>query len=150
MKSWSSLPEADPVAVSSAPSLRAPPASFLELIFASSGRIGRLVFWGTMMYLSLLIYGYYRWLPAPVVAWTDWLVTFLVIYVRISVVAKRLHDLGRSGWWAAFVIPLSIVFHSPVPHSVRIGVMILELIPSLYLIFAKGQPGRNRFGPPAG
>ena len=58
------------------------------------------------------------------------LLVFLVLLVpTISVTARRLHDIGRSGWWQLIgLIPL-------------IGAVIL-----LYWAVKTGEDGDNRFG----
>ena len=54
---------------------------------------------------------------------------YMTVY-HIGIAARRLHDLGKSGWW-----------------------QLLSLIPfvnlafALYLLFFKGEEGENRFGP---
>jgi uncharacterized membrane protein YhaH (DUF805 family) len=60
----------------------------------------------------------------------------IVIFIAMAVagfilVIKRLHDLDRSGW-------LSLIGLIP----------LVNIIFGLYLLFAKGTPGPNRFGPP--
>jgi len=61
---------------------------------------------------------------------TIYLLVFLVfIMPTISVTGRRLHDIGRSGWWLLIVlIPL-------------IGALIL-----LYWAVKRGEYGDNRFG----
>ncbi len=58
------------------------------------------------------------------------LLVFLVFFVpTISVTARRLHDIGRSGWWQLIgLIPL-------------IGALVL-----LYWAVKTGEDGDNRFG----
>ena len=48
----------------------------------------------------------------------------------VMLAIRRLHDLGRSGWWWLLVF-----------------VPIVNLFLGIYLIFFKGQTGTNRFGP---
>ncbi len=57
------------------------------------------------------------------------LVLLVIIVPTISVTARRLHDIGRSGWWQLIaLIPL-------------LGVLIL-----LYWVVKPGEDGDNRFG----
>ncbi len=59
----------------------------------------------------------------------DLLVFLVFIVPTISVTGRRLHDIGRSGWWLLIVlIPL-------------IGALIL-----LYWAVKRGEDGDNRFG----
>ena len=58
------------------------------------------------------------------------LASFTAFYFSMAMHAKRLHDLGKSGWWAVCAI-----------------LPVVNLIFAAYLIFAKGTGGDNRFGP---
>ena len=52
------------------------------------------------------------------------------VWAGIAITVKRLHDLGRSGWhWFLLAVPL---------YNVYLG---------LVLLFGRGTPGPNRFGP---
>ena len=53
----------------------------------------------------------------------------LLMIVRVSLSARRCHDLNKSGWlYIAVIIPI-------------LGVLI-----ALYLLFAKGTEGNNKYG----
>ena len=54
---------------------------------------------------------------------------YMTVYA-IGIAARRLHDLGKSGWWQL----LSLI-------------PIVNLAFALYLLFFKGEEGDNRFGP---
>lgn len=68
---------------------------------------------------------------------------------------RRLHDLGRTGWWAA-----AILFWQAVAGALAFGlggetaVALVSipaiLVPLLWMGAAPGQPFENRFGPPPG
>ena len=65
---------------------------------------------------------------------TGILITSLIFYLvtlipHITVTARRLHDVDRSGWW------------------VLITITIIGIIPYLYWVCKKGDEGENRFGP---
>lgn len=49
----------------------------------------------------------------------------------ISVAVRRLHDVGRSGWWV--LLPFTII----------------GLIPFFYWMIIKGNEGENEYGPSA-
>jgi len=49
---------------------------------------------------------------------------------NLSVFVRRLHDVGRSGWW------------------LLLAITIIGAIPLLYWIFQKGSDAENQFGPP--
>jgi len=76
--------------------------------------------------------------------------------VAIYNAARRLHDLGRSGWWQTAPIIVSIVAH-PLALStlggaaVYWGVMAGALIPLAFAVVIgaiPGEPLANRFGDP--
>ncbi len=64
-----------------------------NLLFSPFGRIGRGQFWGA--WLGLSIFGAaLGWIPlvGPVVG-------VVALYILVCLFSKRLHDMGRSGWW---------------------------------------------------
>ena len=59
------------------------------------------------------------------------LVMIPMLIINLFITIKRLHDLNMSGWWVLlFLVPL------------------LNVLFGLYLLFAPGTDGPNRFGPP--
>jgi uncharacterized membrane protein YhaH (DUF805 family) len=68
---------------------------------------------------------------------------------------RRLHDIGKSGWWA-----LAITFGPLVPMVALLPfapmtvllplVMLLSLIWTIWLGAIPGEPHENRWGPPPG
>ena len=62
--------------------------------------------------------------------------------------AKRLHDRGRSGWWAAAIL-IAFNFTWPYPDSL-IGAagLLVVLWAAVELGWMKGEEGANRHGPP--
>lgn len=77
-----------------------------------------------------------------------WIIVFgLMIITKTSLVAKRLHDVGKSGWWALLVGPLTF---EPYPESYFLLSTILYVIMLfgfLYLLIALGE-GKNKYGNP--
>lgn len=57
------------------------------------------------------------------------LMVALVVWVIVTLTVRRLHDLGRTGWWTALGL-----------------VPVLNLLGWAYLLLARGQLGPNRFG----
>lgn len=91
----------------------------------------RLFFYGTSLFISCLLF----LLPLP--TFGKFIVgcaalaailynTFGILILQI----KRLHDINASGWWALLLL-----------------VPIVNAIYKLVLLFKKGTPRRNRFGP---
>jgi uncharacterized membrane protein YhaH (DUF805 family) len=76
----------------------------------------------------------------------------------IGIAIPRLHDLGRSGWWAvvAFVFELAgvigaFVFLPFASARVMVGIIVVVLfVLATVLGFIPGQRVENRFGPPPG
>lgn len=73
------------------------------------------------------------------------LVGLALLLPTIAVVARRLHDIGRSGWWQVVgLAAVPAVFISPLLSAlVVLGSVILLLV----CVCLDGQPGDNRFGP---
>ncbi len=87
-------------------------------------------------------------------------------WTAFAAASKRLHDLGRSAWWVAAGLLGLIVWSFALaiaalmafgPHvlttstavyaAIMIGTMLPALAALLWLHFAKGHPGPNKFGP---
>lgn len=70
------------------------------LFFSPEGRIGRSEFW--IGWLVLLGVGVVTgWIPL-----IGWLVSLVAIYCSVCIYAKRLHDMGKTGWLQ--VIPIAV------------------------------------------
>ena len=104
-------------------------------------------------------------LPLPVVcaAWSGigafftvgWLIAF---YVFFAVIVKRFHDSSSSAFWLVFTLLLSafvtlivtrvlnLAFIGTTAMYALIAFLALAVIFCLYLCFAKGSIGKNRYG----
>lgn len=87
---------------------------------------------GAKMWLGLIV---------PVLA-----LAFFGYYV--SLVVRRLHDLGRNGWWA-------MLMFGPLLEPALVGkdmllllAMLLQPLLGIYLLAGNPCPGMNRFGTP--
>lgn len=56
--------------------------------------------------------------------------TLVVMVIGIIVGVQRLHDVDKSGWWMLLMF-----------------IPIVNLLLGLYMLFARGTEGPNRFGP---
>jgi uncharacterized membrane protein YhaH (DUF805 family) len=78
---------------------------------------------------------------------TGWLVYPPLLFFATCVLSKRLHDRGRSGWWAALVL-LSLVAVWPTPKHfldfLFAGVVVWAIVE---LGVMPGEQGANRYGP---
>ena len=81
-----------------------------------------------------------------------WAVCPLLLFPTACIVSKRLHDLGRAGWWG-FVIVWALVEWgmaidaAPAPTTaLGYGAGFVLILAEAYLVFVAGAPGANRFG----
>ena len=127
-------------------------------LFSFRGRISRDQF---MVFLT----GAVLLLPLPVVcaAWSGigafftvgWMIAF---YVFFAVIVKRFHDSSSSAFWLVFTLLLSafvtlivtrvlnLAFIGTTAMYALIAFLALAVIFCLYLCFAKGSIGKNRYG----
>ncbi len=119
----------------------------MELLFSSTGRVGRDAFLGCGAALLALAYAYAYEVVPRVNPGLAWIVYTLLLFPTACILSKRLHDRGRSGWWAALVL-VSVVAIWPAPERP------LDFLFSLVVLWAvvelgamPGEQGANRFGP---
>lgn len=85
------------------------------------------------------------------------LFSLIIIIPGIAVAVRRLHDLNRSGWWLLAPFLILIIGLIGVAGSVEDGGAaawvwlmvaggIMSLVMSIWLLFARGTAGVNRFG----
>jgi uncharacterized membrane protein YhaH (DUF805 family) len=110
-------------------------------------RMNRATYWFALAF-CLVVYAILNAASSETVAMSE------VVLVLLSV--PRLHDLGRSGWWAA--IPIGVEFAAVIlafvllpfeTMSVVAGIITLTI--AIFLIalgMLPGQPQANRFGDP--
>ena len=119
-----------------------------ELFFSASGRAPRrpsviavAVLLGlTALYEALVEDALSRLL-------TGWFVYPVLIYCGACILSKRLHDRGRSGWWAALVLVAIAAVWSH-PNGFFDFLFFLVLVWSgVELTVLSGERGTNRFGP---
>ncbi len=116
-------------------------------LFASAlGRSSRAPFWIAIA-LILAVAGAYEAVAGPTLRLvTFWLIYPLLLASATCVVSKRLHDRGRSGWWAALIL-FAVAMNWPEPHGARAAVAIPVLIWAFVeLGLLAGEQGANRFG----
>jgi uncharacterized membrane protein YhaH (DUF805 family) len=118
-----------------------------DLFFSAAGRAPRAPSWLAAVVL-LGVAAIYEAAVGPTLHWlTGWLVYPPLFYCGACVLSKRLHDRGRSGWWAALIL-LATVAVWPAPDSFFDFLFALVLIWALIeLGTMPGEPGANRYGP---
>jgi uncharacterized membrane protein YhaH (DUF805 family) len=118
-----------------------------DLFWSASGRLARTPFLIGCAVLIAIAAIYEAWVGATLHWLTGWFIYPALLYAGACVLAKRLHDRGRSGWWAALVL-FALVAVWPTPHG--IGALIFTLILGWAVIelgVMQSEAGANRFGP---
>jgi uncharacterized membrane protein YhaH (DUF805 family) len=118
-----------------------------DLMLSAAGRLARTPFWIASAILIGLA-ALYEAAFGPTLHWlTGWFIYPALLYMGACVLSKRLHDRGRSGWWAALVL-FALVALWPTPHG--FGALLFSLIlawAAIELGVMQGEDGANRFGP---
>ena len=87
------------------------------------GRARRSEYWYWVLF-NTLVGLFLGWIPV-----LGWIICVLFILPSLSVCIRRLHDIGKSGWWYLLVL-------IPLVNLVLIYFFILD-----------SQPGVNQYGP---
>ena len=117
-----------------------------ELFLSAQGRAPRLpslIAAAVLLGLAAL----YEALVGSTLHWiTGWFIYPALFYAGACVLSKRLHDRGRSGWWAALIL-VSIVAVWPHPMGFLDFVFFLVLVwAGVELAVMPGEQGANRYG----
>ena len=120
---------------------------WVQLFFSSSGRLARTPFLASAALLLALL-GVYDAAASRILHWlTGWFVYPALLYMGACVLSKRLHDRGRSGWWAALVL-FALAAEWARPFGISSVAFILVLVWAVIeLGVMQGEDGANRFGP---
>jgi uncharacterized membrane protein YhaH (DUF805 family) len=126
------------------------PIDWRDLFASAHGRTRRGMFWIASLGLFIVAVAYEVAAGPTLKLLTFWILYPFLIASAACVLSKRLHDRGRSGWWAALVL-FVVVMNWPSPHGVR----ALLAAPVLLWAFVElglmpSELGANRFGPGAG
>jgi uncharacterized membrane protein YhaH (DUF805 family) len=119
---------------------------FAELFLSAQGRAPRLpslIAAAVLLGLAAL----YEALVGATLHWiTGWFVYPALFYAGACALSKRLHDRGRSGWWATPIL-VSVVAVWPHPAGFLDFVFFLVLVWAFVeLALMPGEQGANRYG----
>lgn len=118
-----------------------------ELLFSSAGRLSRAPFLVSAAGLIGAAWIYGVAVSPEVRRITGWVVYPVLLFCGGSITAKRFHDRGRSGWWAALVL-LAIAADWIWPQSyIYILFSLVLMCAAIELCVMPGERGANRFGP---
>ncbi len=119
---------------------------FAELFFSAQGRAPRLPSLIAAAVLLTMAALYEAVAPSTVHWITGWVVYPALFFCGACVLSKRLHDRGRSGWWAALVLA-AVVAVWPHPESFLDFPFFLVLVWAFVeLAVMPGEQGANRYG----
>lgn len=118
-----------------------------ELFFSGAGRAPRapsLIAAGVLLVIAAL----YEAIVGATLHWlTGWIVYPALFFSGACVLSKRLHDRGRSGWWAALIL-FAVLAVWPRPDSFFDFIFALVLVwAAIELGAMPGETGANRYGP---
>jgi uncharacterized membrane protein YhaH (DUF805 family) len=122
------------------------PIQWRELLASPAGRAPRSQFWigaGALFVVSAV----YEAVSGPAAKLlTFWFVYPALLASAACVTSKRLHDRGRSGWWAALVLgALIMVWPGTEPARALLAAPVL-IWAAVELILLPGEDGANRYG----
>jgi uncharacterized membrane protein YhaH (DUF805 family) len=137
------------------------------LFFSFHGRVGRRRYWLALVACNVAAFAisFVVGFLARVASGSDGALVPLVqgpinlagAYVSAAITAKRLHDHGRSGWWALAIALMGGVIYrasqgllpNTAPYATVFGPWFLPYLGFFILLgFLPGQKSSNRFGPP--
>ncbi len=115
------------------------------LFFSSSGRMPRLPFLVAMAVIIGALLLFENAAPQIVQNLTALFFYAGLLFSSACVLSKRLHDRGRSGWWAALVL-LAFGMVWPQPSGLRSLFLLVIVWSVVELGLMPGEEGANRFG----
>jgi hypothetical protein len=120
---------------------------WVELLMSSTGRIARMPFLIAGAGLIAITALYESVAGTTLHLLTGWFVYPIILFAAACILSKRLHDRGRSGWWAAAIL-IGIIAILPSPSSFfdfLFGVLVFWA--TIELAVMPSEEGANRFGP---
>jgi uncharacterized membrane protein YhaH (DUF805 family)/uncharacterized membrane protein YphA (DoxX/SURF4 family) len=127
-----------------------------NLFVRANGRTSRGHFLGALLPLALAILWYAAY-KGPSVNYVPWGVLVL-LYPAVVLHVRRLHDMGRSGWWMLVPTVLVVLAMGIWANRINLGAELNTAVPVIALVVfvavavwgsvARGQTETNTFGPP--
>ena len=118
-----------------------------ELFLSADGRISRAPFLiGSAILIAIT--AIYESLVGPVGHWLTGLIVYpAILYAGACLASKRLHDRGRSGWWAALILfALAVIWPHPAGF-IDFLLMLVLVWAAIELGLMESEQGANRYGP---
>ncbi len=122
------------------------PLSVAEFLFSSVGRLPRVPFVLASAACVVLALVFQAVTPDNL-QWLGWFIYPPLIYVGSCLLAKRLHDRGRSGWWAGVLLGALLAFWIKPQGLFSFLFVIIMIWTIIELGLIAGEQGANRFGP---
>src|SRR5690349_21175483 len=119
---------------------------FGEFLFSSAGRLSRGPFLIAAAVLTALGLALHAVIPQSL-QWLGWIVDLPLLYMGACITSKRLHDRGRTGWWAALVLGAEVGFLVRIQGFFAFLFLIVLVWAFVELGLIAGEQGSNRFGP---
>ena len=134
----------------------------IRTLFYWRGRIDRKTYWliagvvlfwalvchRPVMYLLWTHFAGHGWQGSRAFVYFEHGVSVLLLFIRVVVTCKRLHDFNASGWWALVILAGFLAFVPEVAASFKLN-LILALGEVAFFIVCcavNGTDGANRFG----
>ena len=121
-------------------------AEWMDFFLSASGRLAR----GPFLIASAFLLTFavvYEATGMVTHLLTGWLFYPPLLFFATCILSKRLHDRGRSGWWAALIL-LSLVAVWPTPkHFLDFLFTAIVVWTIVELGAMPGEQGANRYGP---
>lgn len=122
-------------------------SEWAELFLSSNGRLARtpfLIAAAVLLGVAVL----YEAIAGYTLHWlTGWVVYPALLFSGACVLSKRLHDRGRSGWWALLILVAFIAVWPQPEHFLDFMFCLVIAWAVVELGVMSGEQGANRYGP---
>ena len=126
--------------------------SMTNALFGFSGRLPRIEYFGLTIIALILLFiaGFFAYLMLSPAAMDSaiYVLGALACWISAAVTAKRLQDFGMPGWNAIWIVAIQAAAGwtaSTGPMATILGLASTGL--GLWLLFMRGESGKNAYGP---